>query len=153
DVTLGDGTDVVANRVDEIVEQAQKQTGLSDFGGDSWRAGLETLVRSAEQEAGFDDAGAGGFYASLVRPLATRLLVEDWYARHPEIDEQEVQIELLGVGFPRTGSTALSHLLAEDPAFRILRIWEETQPCPPPGVSDEDDEARRAGARMMVDMG
>jgi hypothetical protein len=152
-VSPGEGADVVASRVEDIVEQAQKQTGLSDFGGDSWRAGLEVLVRSAVEEAGFDDAGAAGFFASLVRPLTTRLQVEDWYTRHPEIDEQDVSIELLGVGFPRTGSTALSHLLAEDPGFRILRIWEEMSPCPPPGASPEDDEARMAGARMVVDLG
>ena len=82
-----------------------------------------------------------------------RLQIEDWYARHPEIDEQDVAVELLGVGFPRTGSTALSHLLAEDRTFRNLRLWEEQSPCPPPGVSPEDDEARLAAATAMVTMG
>ena len=109
--------------------------------------------RSAETEARFNDFGEAAFYGSLVRPLVNRLQVEDWYARHPEIEEQEVAIELVGVGFPRTGSTALSHLLAEDPTFRILRNWEEQSPCPPPGVSAEDDEARIAAARIGVDMG
>ncbi len=150
---MPEGASVVAARVDEVVERAKSQTGLSELGGDSWRAGLEVLVRSAETEGCFNDAGAQSFYASLVVPLVNRLQVEDWYARHPEIDDQDVQIELLGVGFPRTGSTALSHLLAEDPAFRNLRIWEETTPCPPPGVSAEADAARVDAARMRVDMG
>ena len=78
----------------------------------------------------FNDFGEQAFYGSLVQPLVNRLQVEDWYTRHPEIEEQDVAIELLGVGFPRTGSTALSHLLAEDPAFRNLRLWEETDPVP-----------------------
>jgi Sulfotransferase family len=143
----------VAARVDEVVGKAMTETGLDDFGGDSWREGLDMLVRSAETEGRFNELGRESFYASLVRPLVNRLKVEDWYRRHPEIDDQEVRIELLGVGFPRTGSTALSHLLAEDPAFRTLRIWEETTPCPPPGVSAEDDEARMAAARVMVTMG
>jgi len=137
----------VAGLIDDLVTRARAETGLHDFGGDSWREGLEVIVRSAESEARLTPAGRDGFYASLVRPLVNRLQIEDWYARHPEIDEQEVEIELLGVGFPRTGSTALSHLLAEDPALRSLRVWEETAPCPPPGVSEEADRARLEGTR------
>jgi hypothetical protein len=144
---------VVAARIDDVVDRAKAETGLDEFGGDSWRKGLEVLVRAAETEASFNEYGAQAFYASLVKPLATRLQVEDWYARHPEIGDQDVAIELLGVGFPRTGSTALSHLLAEDPSFRTLRQWEEVTPCPPPGVSPSDDEARIAAARTMVDLG
>ena len=145
-------TDAAA-RIDELVHRAKTETGLDDLGGDSWREGLEVLVRSAMNEATFNEYGEQAFYASLVRPLVNRLKIEHWYRRHPEIDEQDVEIELLGVGFPRTGSTALSHLLAEDRAFRNLRLWEETSPCPPPGVSPEDDAARIAHAELMVSMG
>jgi hypothetical protein len=157
-VTATDPTDAaggapptVRARVDEVVDRARAETGLDDFGGDTWRAGLEVLVRSALTEASLSELGEAMFHASLVQPLVNRLRIEDWYRRHPEIDDQEVRVELLGVGFPRTGSTALSHLLAEDRAFRNLRIWEETQPCPPPGVSPEEDEARVAAAGARVD--
>lgn len=143
----------VAARVTELIDDAKRQTGLDDFGGDSWREGLEVLVRAALTEARFNDYGEQSFFASVVKPLVNRLQIEDWYRRHPEIDDQDVEIELVGVGFPRTGSTALSHLLAEDTAFRNLRVWEETQPCPPPGVSPEDDAARLAAAEMAVNMG
>jgi hypothetical protein len=147
------GARTVAARIAEVIEKAKTETGLGDFGGDSWREGLEVLVRAAETEARFNEFGEQSFYASLVRPLVNRLEIEGWYARHPEIDEQDVDVELLGVGFPRTGSTALSHLLAEDRTFRNLRMWEELSPCPPPGVSPEDDDARLATADVMVSMG
>lgn len=143
----------VSARIDELVHLATTQTGLADFGGDTWREGLEVLVRAALTEATFNEFGEQAFYGSIVRSLATRLKVEDWHRRHPEIDEQEVRVELLGVGFPRTGSTALSYLLGEDPAFRILRTWEETDPCPPPGVDPEADEARIAAGRISVELG
>lgn len=152
-MTGRDGVGAASARIAQLVDQARAQTGLDDFGGDSWREGLEVLVRSALAEARFNDFGEQSFYGSLVRPLATRLHVEDWYRRHPEVDDQEVEIDLLGVGFPRTGSTALSHMLAEDHAFRNLRMWEETSPCPPPGVSDEADRARLSEARAAVEMG
>jgi hypothetical protein len=140
-------------RIDELVERARTQTGLSNFGGDSWKEGLEVLVRSAETEARFNDFGERSFYDSLVRPLVNRLKVEDWHARHPEIDEQDVDIQLVGVGLPRTGSTALSHMIGEDAAFRNLRTWEEMSPSPPPGLSSEADDARLAAAEAAVTMG
>ena len=117
-MSAGASPPTVAARIGEVITNAQAKTGLDDFGGDSWREGLEVLVRAAQTEGQFNEFGEESFYASLVRPLINRLNIEDWYRRHPEIDEQEVYVELLGVGFPRTGSTALSHLLAEDPAFR-----------------------------------
>ena len=149
----GEGASTVRARVDEVVARAKAETGLADFGGDTWREGLEVLVASAVTEARFNDFGERSFYDSAVKPLVNRLEIEDWYARHPEIDDQDVDIELLGVGFPRTGSTALSHMLGEDRAFRNLRMWEETAPCPPPGISAEDDEARIAAADATVTMG
>ena len=137
-------------RIDELVARARAETGLEDFGGDTWRDGLEVLVGSALTESRFNDFGEQMFYGGLVRTLANRLHVEDWFARHPEIDDQEVHVELLGVGFPRTGSTALSHLLGEDTAVRSLRMWESAAPCPPPGVSPADDDDRIAAAMTQI---
>ena len=118
DAARADGTGVTAAstaaRIDDLVARACAETGLEDFGGDTWREGLEVLVGSALAESRFNDFGEQMFYRGLVHTLANRLRIEDWFARHPEIDEQEVSVELLGVGFPRTGSTALSHLLGED---------------------------------------
>ena len=125
-MTGADGTPpTVASRIDALIAGAQAETGLDDFGGDTWREGLEVLIRSAMAEATFSDMGEMGFYRAVVRSLTNRLKVEDWFRRHPEIDEQTVEIEFLGVGLPRTGSTALSHLLGEDRAFRNLLTWEE----------------------------
>ncbi len=140
-----------ANRVNDVIAKARAETGFEDFGGDGWREGLEVLVRSALRESNFNDFGEQSFYSSLVRPLVNRLQVEHWYDLHPEIDEQAVEVELLGVGFPRTGSTALSCMLAEDIRFRSLRTWEETSPCPPPGLFPDQDAARAEAARAMVE--
>ena len=58
----------------------------------------------------------------IVDLLANRLKIEDWYGRHPEIDDQDIIAPLIGIGLPRTGSTALGCLLGEDPHARSLRI-------------------------------
>ena len=65
--------------------------------------------------------------------------MEDWYRRHPEIDDVPIVAPLFGLGLPRTGSTALSFLLAQDPDVRYLRSWESSQPCPPPSTVEGDD--------------
>ena len=44
-MTATGGARVVAARIDDVVEKAKTQTGLDDFGGDSWREGLEVLVQ------------------------------------------------------------------------------------------------------------
>src|SRR5205814_451748 len=68
-----------------------------------------------------------------------------WYRRHPEIDDVAIVAPLFGLGLPRTGSTALSFLLAQDPNIRYLRQWESSQPCPPPStVVGPDPRIQRA---------
>lgn len=135
---------------DDVIDEARRRTGLHDFGADSWREGLEVLLRSALHKPNFTELGEYMFREAVVRPLVNRLRIEDWYQRHPEINDQEVTVELCGVGFPRTGSTALGALLGEDPAFRYLRRWEAPNPCPPAGVSSRDDEARIAAAQNEI---
>ncbi|MXW74586.1 MAG: sulfotransferase [Acidimicrobiaceae bacterium] len=141
-----------ASRIAELIDKAKADTGFDDFGGDTWREGLEVLIGSATAEATLSDMGEQGFYRSVVRSLSNRLKIEDWFLRHPEIDEQTVEIELVGVGLPRTGSTALSHLLCEDRAFRNLLTWEEGDPCPPPGIDPSADQTRIDATAMVVDM-
>jgi hypothetical protein len=145
-----DAAVTTASRIDELTGRARAATGLEDFGGDSWREGLEVLIGSALTEARLNDLGEHMFYDSIVRILTNRLQIEDWFTRHPEIEDQEVHVELLGVGFPRTGSTALAALLGEDKSVRSLRTWEASSPCPPPGVSEEADAARLAAAEGVI---
>ena len=120
------------DHVDALLAQACQQTNLSNFGGDYFREGLGILVTALDREARLNTMGRVATDAQIVLLLANRLQVEDWYARHPEIDEQEIVAPLIGLGLPRTGSTALSILLGEDPAVRSIRNWESMWPCPPP---------------------
>jgi Sulfotransferase family len=140
----------VTDSIDELVAKARAETGLDDLGEDTWSEGLRALTTAADRDGRFNEFGRAGFEAEIVRNLRNRLLVEHWYARHPEIDDQEVEVELLGVGFPRTGSTALAAMLGEDPTVRNLRMWEAATPCPPPGVSADDDAARLAAAEQVL---
>ena len=100
---------------DDLIDDARNQTGLDDFGDDSFREGLERLVRSLQHEAKLNAMGQEAMRGRIVGLLAQRLQIEDWFRRHPEMGEEPIESPLIGLGLPRTGSTALSFLLAEDP--------------------------------------
>jgi hypothetical protein len=137
-------------RVAELMQRAQAATSLEDFGEDSFREGLERLVTSADRQARLTERGRLGFDMQVVDLLANRLQVEHWYQLHPEIDQQQIVAPLIGLGLPRTGSTALSCLLAEDPAVRCIRNWEAMKPCPPPESASPHRDPRIAVAEQMV---
>ncbi|MCL2583670.1 MAG: sulfotransferase [Streptosporangiales bacterium] len=120
----------------ELIDAARARTGLDDFGGGEFREGLEILVGDLRTTARLNAAGESYLRKKIVGLLAQRLQVEDWYRRHPEIADEPVTRPLFGLGLPRTGSTALSFLLAADPRARYLRLWEGDQPCPPPSAVD-----------------
>jgi hypothetical protein len=111
-------------RVDELLAAATDETGLADFGDDSFREGLERLVESVTAESTLNEMGEVVLPMLIGRLLRSRLEVEGWYRRHPEIADEPIAAPLIGLGLPRTGSTALSFLLAEDPNARSLRLWE-----------------------------
>ncbi len=123
---------------------------LDDFGEDGFREGLEILIASADEEARFTERGRAAFDGQIVNFLSRRLEVEHCYAEHPEIDEQEIEAPLIGLGLPRTGSTALGYLLAQDPAARFLRTWESIAPCPPPEARTQHDDPRIAVAEQSL---
>ena len=120
--------------VNEVEDAAASKTGLSDFGEPSYREGLGLLLKSLGAEARLNGRGEAFIYQRIIGYLGQRLQVENWFRRHPEIDELPIAAPLIGLGLPRTGSTALSMLLAQDPGVRYLRKWESSQPCPPPST-------------------
>ena len=132
------------SRVSDLLDKARAATGLESFGDDGFREGLEILVDSADREARLNDGGRAAFDGQAIMLLGRRLEIEDWYARHPEIDEQEIVAPLMVLGLPRTGSTALHCLLGEDPAVRVMRNWECMSPCPPPEAATYETDPRIA---------
>lgn len=129
---------------ESLVATARTETGLSDFGDPSYREGLDRLVDAVQAEAELTDLGQEILGMRLRMLLANRLRIEDVYRRHPAIDDQIVAGPLFIVGLPRTGTTALSQLLSLDPQIRSLRLWESSDPVPPPETTTQDSDPRIA---------
>ncbi|MFZ2240042.1 MAG: sulfotransferase [Gordonia amarae] len=144
---------------DDVMDEARASTGLTDFGEDTFREGLERLLASLRDEAHLNAAGEAFLHQRIVGYLGQRLQVEDWYRRHPEIDDTEIVTPLIGLGLPRTGSSALANLLAQDPDVRYIRLWESGRPCPPPSTVTgrdpripEEGDGDVVGSRRHVPM-
>ena len=134
----------------ELLATAVAETGLDDFGDDSFREGFEILVAALCDEGRLNARGEAYVYPRILLHLRQRLQVEDWYRRHPEIDEERIDAPLFGLGLPRTGSTALSFLLAQDTGIRYLHNWEAAEPCPPPSTVTGDDPRIPPGAGEVL---
>lgn len=115
-----------------LLAAARSATGLHDFGDPGFREGLDVLLAALAAESALNDIGRLAHEALLGGYLQQRLHVADWYRRHPEIAQQRIGGPLFVTGLPRTGTTALSHLLAADPDTRSLAMWESQEPTPPP---------------------
>jgi Sulfotransferase family len=139
-----------SSRASLLMRQAQAATSLDDFGEESFREGLEILLSSADAEARFTERGRAAFDHQIVNFLSCRLEVEHCYVQHPQIDEQQIEAPLIGLGLPRTGSTALGYLLAQDPRVRFIRTWESIAPCPPPEAHTQHDDPRIAVAQAAL---
>jgi hypothetical protein len=136
----------------QLVALACERAQADDFGPDTWQVGLEALVRALNDEGNLNALGESVYADQIVGLLASRLAIEGWYAKHPVIDEQQIVTPLFGIGLPRTGSTALSFLLACDQSRRSLRTWEASSPCPPPETATEHTDPRIAQSAVGIEM-
>jgi hypothetical protein len=128
--------------VDDLAGQASQATGLSDFGEATWREGADLLVEELNHGAELNELGGVIAASEIVGYLSNRLRVVDWMKRNPEIADRDVRPPIVVLGQPRTGTTILFDLLAQDPANRVPLTWEVDQPWPPPETATYETDPR-----------
>ena len=102
---------------EQLLAEARRETGLSQFDGPAIEEPLERLTRALRTEARLNDVGVHTWHARLLNTLTTRLRARDWFVRHPEILEEKLPPPVVILGLARTGTTLLHRLLADRPAF------------------------------------
>ncbi len=116
----------------QLIQQAEKTTGLRDWGKEPLMEPLSVLCASLNNEARPNVVGRMVMRQFLGRILEYRLLMQRDFAQHPEILDVEIRRPVFITGLPRTGSTLLQRLMARDPDVRWLATWEMMFPSPPP---------------------
>ena len=134
----------VALNAEGLLEKAEAQTGLSDFGDDSYREPYNILLQSLQDEALLNTQGVILMQRTILRLLANRLRTEEAFTSYPEMADTPIERPLYILGFPRTGTTLLHNLLACDPASRWLRLWEGLYPAPTPESLDDDPRVAKS---------
>ena len=127
-----------------LIQAARQKTGLAHFGDEHFREPLRLLTESFERDARLTFLGRMIARADLLRLLEYRLQVEAVHTAHPEITTAPIVRPLFVLGLPRTGTSILHELLAQDPASRLPMSWESMYPAPPPERATFDTDPRIA---------
>jgi len=136
------GRQPVSLDVDRLLERAVRNTGLDDYGDPGFEEPLRRLVAAWESESRLTTTGRLIVQRDTLRALENRLHLVHERKRFPEIADERVERPLFIVGLPRTGTSILHELLAEDPGNRCPMTWEVMWPWPRPTREHFHDDPR-----------
>jgi hypothetical protein len=137
---------------ERLIATACEEAGSDDFGADGWQAGLELVANGLVSEARLSPIGVEIANLDLMRALKNRLDVIAWRKQPPEIAAKGIDKPIVIVGQPRTGTTILYDLLAQDPDLRAPLTWEVDAPCPVPQPETYHDDPRIAATQASLEM-
>lgn len=124
----------------DLLETAQTQTGLSDYGDPTLPQRFAVAVDHLNG-IGMDADGRQRAVEVCLWLLTSRLEFFEDRNRYPVADEV-VERPMFVTGEPRSGTTLMHALMSVDPDARALRFWEVMYPSPPPGITGDDDPRR-----------
>lgn len=131
-----------------LLSTACTQTGLDDYGDPWFLEPLRVFARALDREADLSAFGRVMNRQQLLQLLRNRLRLEDLIRRHPEILDERIDRPIVIAGLPRSGTTHLHHLFAQDRRLRVLPYWESLEPIPvegePSGRDGSDPRIARA---------
>ena len=130
---------------DLLLRNARRHTGLTDVGVQALFGPMERLVEALEREARLTPLGRVMVRRHLVSLLETALLLQR--DRSSAVGNQRITAPVFIVGLPRTGTTLLHNLLAQDPATRVPLTWETMFPA---GYPELPPALRRAKWKASV---
>lgn len=125
---------IADNKLDAaaLLARARAETGLSDWGDDSFEERLGLAVNHINSIP-MDEAGRQAAAENINWLLTDRLKFFNDRKIYPLADEV-IQRPMFATGEPRSGTTLMHALMSVDPDARALRFWEVMHPSPPPGV-------------------
>ena len=135
----------------ELIARAQRRTDLVDFGCTPFEEPLQKLLRACHEEAELSLFGRLATRWDAVRFLSNLLRLREEERRAPKILEQRVDRPIFIAGLPRSGTTFLHSLLAQDPTNLVPRVWQLIHPYPPdePGAGP-DLRAQRVARQLRM---
>ncbi|MCB1843237.1 MAG: sulfotransferase [Halioglobus sp.] len=134
----------------ELMDTARRNTGFDDFGSHEWREGFEVFLDALREEADLHLLGRLMTRSDILHWLEARLGIEAAYAQHPEIEDEIIDSPVIVTGLPRSGTSILFELLAQDAQFGSPRNWEIMFPYPPPEAASYATDPRIERCEHLV---
>src|SRR5262249_17145979 len=113
-----------------LIALARRRTGLTEFGDTPFIGPLQNFLRACFEEANLSLVGRIATRWDVVRFLSNLLRLREEEGRAPEILDRAVARPIFISGLPRSGTTFLHSLLAEDPDNLVPRVWQLIHPYP-----------------------
>ena len=135
---------------ESVLAEARERVGLDDFGDDSYYEPMVRLLQALDGEANLNEVGRSMQRERIVGILVSRARVEDYFKRHPEIEDEGIGPPLVICGLPRTGTTMLHRVIAEDPEFDSAKWYEVRHLAPFDGWQPDEPDARIPAAQEEV---
>jgi len=133
-----------------MLAAACQVTGLDDFGEGLWRQHLRALLRAYDEESHLTEAGRQMVQGEIGAALAARLSCQSAWRGDPALLRHGIRRPLFILGLPRSGTTALHWLLAQDPANQVLEYWLAGAPRPrPPRATWEREPAYQGAVEVL----
>lgn len=108
---------------------AERATGLSNWGERDFLHRLAIWLAAIASDRGLNDEGEREVNAWTFQHACNRLRLEALIAKHPEIEEIQIEAPIIVSGLPRSGTTALARALARNQSdSRWLPYWESIEP-------------------------
>jgi hypothetical protein len=133
--------------VGTLLSIAERQTGLNDFGDHRFLEPMAFLLESVQREAKLNSLGRFVFVEHVVQLLRNRLYLELDWKLDPTITLRKIPKPVFITGLPRTGTTLLHSLLAQDTdIFAAPLTWEVIYPSTAQG--DDRRRIRRTESQL-----
>jgi hypothetical protein len=113
-----------------LVAEAERRSGLHDFGSEDFSTPLQALLNSLNAEANLNALGRSLQPERLIELLINRLRLEHFVKCHPEILNEPIEAPIVIVGLPRSGTTMLQRILSVDTRLLSTRWYEMRFPAP-----------------------
>jgi len=135
----------------QLMAEAEAVSGLGDWGDHAFVDGLTQFCRAINRDADLPSVGLAGARDMALRLLTQRLALYGDRSAYPEIRRQEIRRPVFITGLPRSGSTLLHGLLAQDPRARSITTWEHDDVSPPARAETFLTDPRIARTQARLD--
>ncbi len=113
---------------ERLIHDAVRTTGLEDFGSEAFRLPLDLLVESYNRDSTLTLVGRIAARFLCLGALKQRLKLQEALRRRPQAAELPLCRPVFILGWPRTGTTLLHNLMAQDSSAYAPRFWELLRP-------------------------